>query len=462
MSAYATTHGILPMSLLQRLLVLTGLVLFLSTAALAEETAFIEPIEYEIIELENGLTLIVHEDHSVPVVSINTWFDIGSNYDPPQRSGFGHLFEHLFSQETENLEAGDFRQLVEAAGGNRNATINFDRTAYFENLPANRINLAMWLGAERLGGLRIQQDNFDREREVVKEERRQRVDNQPYGIARLEIGTLSTDWEPYKRPVIGSMEDLDAATLDDVVEFHERYYGPNNATMVVAGAVSVDQVRELADKYLADIPRGRDIEDLPPMPEVPRDDGERRKTIEDPLANLPAVVRSYTVPPQSHDDYHALDLLSNIFSVGESSRLYERLVRTEGAALAAVSHLDSRVGPGNLQVLALPNHGVEIERIEALIDEEVTRLIEEGVTERELEKARNHARANMIFNRQTVSGRAWALQSYRLYHGDIDAINTDLDRYMEVTVDDLRRVAATYLVPDNRAVITVVPADDAN
>ncbi len=431
--------------------------LTLAHAGLAQEAS---SIDFQTFQLDNGLTFIVHEDHSTPIVAVNVWYDVGSANEKPGRSGFAHLFEHMLFQETENLEKGDFDRYIEEAGGTLNGTTNEDRTAYFETVPSNRLNLVLWMEADRMANLKVTPENFEREREVVKEERRLRIDNQPYGQAFLTLDTLIADWEPYNHTVIGSMEDLNAATAEDVRQFYERYYVPNNATVVVAGDVTVDQVRALAEEYFGSIPRGEDVDPLPPFTPTPRGDGERRVTLEDPLANTPAYFAGFNIPPHSHEDSYALQLLSSMFSEGESSRLHQRLVKDEQAALVVFSFLDSRVGPGAFWFAALPNQGVEVERIEALVNEELEKLVNGGVDERELEKAKNQMRSNVIMGRLTVFSKSQELHHYRLYHADINEINTDLERYMAVTGDDIKRVARKYLVPANRSVVIVVPASE--
>jgi predicted Zn-dependent peptidase len=363
----------------------------------------------------------------------------------------------MLSQETDNLEQGELRRLVTAAGGSRNATTNEDRTAYYETLPSNRVNLAIWLHGERMARLIVDTENFEREREVVKEERRLRIENQPYMIGVETLDTLVADWLPYNHTVIGSMDDLNSATAQDALEFYEHYYVPNNATMVVAGDVTVEQVRDLVEEYLGDIPRGADPEPLPDFTSTPRTDGERRVVVEDRLANTPAFLAGFNIPPHNEADSYALQLLSSIFSQGESSRLHQRLVKEEKAALVVFSQMDSRVGPGMFFFAALPNQGVDIEAIEELIDDELEKLKSEGVTERELQKAKNQLRANQISGRQSVFSKAGSLHHYRLYHGDTAEINTDLERYMAVTVDDIRRVAREFLSAANRTVVIVVP-----
>ncbi|MBI4539467.1 MAG: insulinase family protein [Gemmatimonadetes bacterium] len=420
------------------------------------------PIAFDTFTLGNGLKFVVHEDHSTPIVAVNVWYDVGSANEPPRRSGFAHLFEHMLFEETENLDKGEFAELILGAGGTYNGTTNTDRTAYFETVPANRLNLALWLEAERMARLRVTKENFEREREVVKEERRRSIDNRPYGSAFLTLDTLMNDWPPYDHTVIGSMEDLNAATADDVLGFYRRFYVPNNATVVIAGDVTVAEVRALAEQYFGWVSRGAEPEALPRLPPVPRSDGERRATLEDKLANTPLYMAGFTLPPHDHRDTYALQLLSGIFSEGESSRLFQRLVKDEKAALTVFAGMDTRVGPSSFYFAALPNQGVGIERIEALVNDEVEKLQKEGVSERELQKSKNQLRAGQIMGRQTVFAKAESLHHYRLYHAAIGEINTDLANYMAVTPDDIRRAAGVYLVPANRTAILVMPGKSAS
>jgi predicted Zn-dependent peptidase len=262
----------------------------------------VPPIELETFTLENGLKVIVHEDHSTPIVAVNIWYDVGSANEETGRSGFAHLFEHMLFQETTNLEPGEFKKHILEAGGTYNGTTNQDRTAYFETVPSNRVNMALWLEAERMENLTVTPENFDREREVVKEERRLRIDNQPYGEAFLTLDTLTADWPPYDHTVIGSMDDLNAATADDVLAFYERYYVPNNAALVISGDVELEQARELVEEYFGDIPRGPEMQALPEFTPTPRSDGERREVLQDDLANTPIFFAGYNIPPHDHPD----------------------------------------------------------------------------------------------------------------------------------------------------------------
>lgn len=432
-----------------------------SAMASSAQSLSIPPIPIDTFTLSNGLQVIVSEDHSTPLVSVQVWYDVGSAHEAEGRSGFAHLFEHMLFEETEHLADGEISTLIQRAGGNQNGTTNTDRTAYYENLPSNRLNLAFWLHAERMARLVISEENFERQREVVKEERRLRVDNQPYQNAGLTLDTLLTDYRPYRHTIIGSMEDLDAATVGDVQSFYRDHYSPNNATVTVVGDVTTEQVRELAEEYFGAIPRGPEIPSLPPIPASPRTDGERRVEVQDPLAQLPLIWMAWNTPPANHPDQDALQILAQILSTGESSRLYRRLVNEEQVALSFIAQPDARVGPGSFRMGALPNQGVALRTLESLIYEEIEKVKNEGVTDRELEKALNQQRAGAIASRLTAQGKGQLLQSYRLFYGSPFEANRDLERLEAVTVEDIRRVARLYLVEQNRTVVTAVPSRPA-
>ncbi|MGD2070231.1 MAG: pitrilysin family protein [Gemmatimonadota bacterium] len=440
-----------------RILRLVALAL-LCPLALSAQQLEVPPIPIDTFSLDNGLKVVVSEDHSTPVVAVHMWYHIGSAVEEEGRSGFAHLFEHMLFEETENIKGEQFREFVNEAGGTFNGSTTQDRTNYFEIMPSNRVNLSLWLHAERMGRLVVSEENFENQREVVKEERRQRIDNQPYGKAILGIDTLATDYEPYKHTVIGTMDDLNAATAEDVRSFYERYYVPNNAVLTVVGDVTTDEIREMAEKYFGDFERGPEAHPYPPVPPSPRTDGERRAVLDDPLAQLPLVYMAYNVPPADHPDRFALNVLSNILSDGESSRLYRVLVKEEQVAPTVFSGFNLRRGPGTFVFGSLPNQGIEVSRIEDLIFQEVDRVKEEGVSDREVEKAVNNLRAGQVRSRLTVNGKANAIQNAILFFGDPYQVNRDLAEYESVTPEEVRRVARKYLIPENRTVIIARPA----
>jgi zinc protease len=416
-------------------------------------------IAHETYRLDNGLHVILAPDPSATAVAVNVWYDAGSRREPPGRSGFAHLFEHLMFQGSENVPPGDHSALVTRAGGSNNAYLIVDNTSFFQTLPPDRYNLGLWLEADRMRSLRITGESLRREIEVVKEERRLSFENSPYGMARLQTWFYmpydSTSCFGYAHSQIGSPEDLDAATLEDVQRFFEAYYLPNNATLTLVGAFDPAEARSLVRRYFGDIPRGGDpqaVECREPFRHLPA-----RATLRDANATLPSVMQSYGVVPASHPDADALNLLVSILTDGQSSRLHQRLVRTEQAALQVVGFTWERLGPGLVWLFAVANQGTELGELERLIDEELERVRRDGVTPEELEKARNNYRASAIRERQTVMGRAEALQWANHYLGDPGAIETRMARLMRITPDDLRRVANTYLTPDNRAVAVTLP-----
>jgi zinc protease len=440
----------------------TNLLMALAAAALLPASAVAQrtapPTQFQTFTLANGLRFIVHEDHSTPIVAVDVWYDVGSANEAVRRSGFAHLFEHMLFQETENLPKGAFDTYLEEAGGQLNGTTNQDRTMYYEIVPSNRVNLALWLEAERMARLKVTDENFKREREVVKEERRMRIDNAPYGNGFLMLDTLHTDYKPYRHTVIGTMDDLNAATAADVISFYKQYYVPNNATIVLAGDITVDQAKKFANEYFADIKTGQRVTPLPAPPAVPRTDGERRQTVEDKLASVPLVFGAYNVPPHEDNDVYALSLLAGVLGRGESSRLFQRLVKQEKAATFASSSLASNRMGGYMAFQAQPVQGVDPARVEQLLWEEVDKIKAQGVSAEELNKAKRQFIAGQIMSRQMVLSKAEAIQHARFMHNDIESVNTDLDKYNAVTLDDIKRVAAKYLVPANRTVVTVVPA----
>lgn len=417
-------------------------------------------LDFERYHLDNGLEVVLAPDHSVPVVAVDVWYRVGAANEQPGRTGFAHLFEHMMFQGSANVGKGEHMQLIERAGGSMNGTTGSDRTNYFQTLPASQLPLGLWLEADRMRSLNVDQENLDNQREVVKEERRMRVDNQPYGVSiRAAISTVPYDAEgcfAYGHEGIGSMEDLDAAQLEDVQAFFRTYYAPNNATLTVVGDYDEAQVRGLIEDYFGGIPGGPDVPDFEcadPFSHLPV-----RQVFRDTNANLPAIFMSYGMPRSVEDDVPALRLLARILAGGESSRLHQRLVREDQAAVEILYLPDFRRGPGLLVLGAIANQGVDAERLERVLDEEIERVRSEGVRPDELEKARNQARAETIRGLQTALGTAEALQEANFIHGDPRAVHTRLQALAEVDADDLRRVATRYLDPSNRAVVITEPA----
>jgi zinc protease len=424
-----------------------------SLAAAAEEG--VGYIEYKEYKLDNGLRVVLSEDHSVPIVVVNIWYHVGSANEDPGRSGFAHLFEHLMFEGSENVGKSDHFKYVSDAGGSANGSTTQDRTNYYEVLPSHRLNLGLWLEADRMRSLTVTDEKFENQRETVKEERRQGVDNQPYGKAFLVADTLAYDYPPYTHSVIGRMVDLDAARAEEVQAFFDKYYTPSNAVLVVAGDLDPAKTMKMIEEYFGDIPGRAAIPKLKGTEPISK--GERRSVVDSPKANVPALFLGYNTPETANGDTPALELLGKILFDGESSRLHKRLVKDEEAAFAVFGFYDSRLGPSLFRIIAAANAGVDIGVSERLIFEEIEKLQKEGISEEELNKAKVKFKTDFIQSRQTVMGKAEAIQSYVFFYNDLARINRDLDDYMKVTKDDLARVANKYLGKDNRTVVIALP-----
>ena len=413
-------------------------------------------IQYESYALPNGLRVVLSEDHSTPIVTVDVWYHVGSADERLRRSGFAHLFEHMMFQGSAHVRKAEHFQLVERAGGEVNGSTNEDRTNYFETLPSNRLNLGLWLEADRMRSLSITQENFEIQRSTVKEERRLGVDNQPYARAVLEGMTQPFDSAgclAYAHTVIGSMADLDSARVEDVQAFFHQYYAPNNAVLTVSGDFVPAVARRLIQQYFGDIPRTDTP--APVRCDVAFSRGARTIATVDSNANLPAVALVFAVPDRDHADAPAIELLASILTDGESSRLNRKLVREERVAVGAAGFNNLHTTAGVALFYAIANQGVEPSRLEQLLSAEIERVVSDTVPQAELTKAQNQFRAGAVRTRQTTLGVAEALQEALRFHGDLEVANTEVQRYLSVTTADLRRVAQRYFVPANRLTIVV-------
>ena len=430
--------------------------LFLAAQLQAQEPG---RIPFETYTLDNGLRVILSENHTAQVITVNVWYDVGSRNERPGRTGFAHLFEHMMFQGSDNVKKAEHFQLVERSGGGANGTTQPDRTNYYETLPSNRLNLGLWLEADRMRSLAITDSNLTNQTETVKEERRLRVDNQPYGAAIFEGPQALFDPAtcfPYSHSIIGSMADLDSATVNDVSGFFKLYYAPNNATLVVTGDFNPADAKRLIQEYFGAIPR---VEPPPPVEcNQAFNTGPIKRRMQDPNANLPAVLLMYRTPAEDHADTPALALLGVLLGQGESSRLNRKLVREAKAAVssqAIAGPFGPRRGPNLFLTYAIANQGVGPDSLDLLLSGEMARLAGGGITEEELTKAKNSLRSMVIRSRQTSMDVAENLQYATLYLGGPEAVNTDFARYMAVTREDLVRVAQTYFRADNSLTIIV-------
>ncbi len=425
-------------------------------SAAAQEPA---RIMFDTYKLANGLTVILAPDRTSQVVAIDVWYNVGSRNEALGRTGFAHLFEHMMFQGSANVKKAEHFQLIERAGGEMNGSTAEDRTNYYEALPSNRLNLGLWLEADRMRSLAITDSNFANQREAVKEERRLRVDNQPYTGAIFEGMYALADSAtclPYAHSVIGSMDDLNAAKTPDVKAFFDLYYAPNNATLTVVGDFDPTPTKALIQQYFGEIPRGQSP---PPVTcQATFSPGAIHRTWPDPKASLPAVMLAYRLPEYKSADTPALELLASILGQGESSRINKTVVREKKLAQAAFvlsNPFGPRRGPGVLLALGIANQGVKVDSIAAALAAEFNRVAREGVTEAELSKAKNGYRTQLIIQQQRALNKAEALQSASLFLGEPDAVNTNWRRFLAVTGADIKRVAATYFRPENSLTILI-------
>jgi len=417
-------------------------------------------VPFQSFTLPNGLQVIVHEDHSLPLVAVNIWYHVGSADEKPGRTGFAHLFEHIMFMGSQHVPTGEFDRLLEAAGADNNGSTTEDRTNYYEDAPSNALALALWLDSDRMGFLlpEITAEKVDLQRGVVQNERRQSYENRPYGLAEENIlKRLFPPHHPYSWPVIGSMADLSAATLEDVRDFFRTYYTPNNATLVIAGDVTPKDVRRLVERYFGDIPPGPTVTRTPPPPvELGAD---AYATLEDRV-QLPRVYNAWHTVKAFADDDATLDVLANVLAGGRPSRLYKRLVYELQIATEVVAFQESGRIDGKVEVFATARPGHELSELQRVIDEELKRLVAEGPTAREVERARNTFEAQFLTRLERVGGfggKADQLNFYNYFVGTPDYFEKDLDRYRQVTAADVQRVARRYLTDAHRVVLSVVP-----
>ena len=433
----------------------------LVAAALTVSPAAITPpkITFTDTRLSNGLRLIVAEDHVAPVFSIAVVYNVGSRDERNERTGFAHLFEHMMFKGSENVGPGEHFYTIFSNGGTMNGTTNKERTLYFETMPANQLEAGLFLEADRMRSLAIVKDNLDNQRNAVQEERRQGVDNQPYGRTFDAVDELAIDNPAYKHSVIGSMDDLSAASTQDVAAFFQTYYAPNNAIIAVTGDVATAVVRSLARKYFESIP----AQPAPPAVDVaqPPQQSERRLTLPDPLARLPRLDVGYRIPSDLAPDGDAVDLLNLVLSNGRSSRFYESLVRQKQLAVNVGAFAPNSRGPRLLRIVATPTPGKSVADLEAAIDAEVERIKSGPIAGWEVDKARNTARRQMVASLGSSLSRAVQLAENALMFDDPGRINTAYDRIAKVTAADLQRVAKQYLTRENRTVVITNPAPPA-
>ncbi len=497
---------------IKNLLLVPALLLSFGVSAQLKKIDFVE------YDLDNGLHVILHEDHSTPIVAVTALYHVGSKNENPERTGFAHFFEHLLFEGSQNIKRGEFDTYIENAGGTLNANTSQDRTFYHEILPSNQLELGLWLESERMLHANIETKGIETQREVVKEEKRQRVDNQPYGSLLEQTFAHGFKEHPYKWVPIGSMAHLNAATDEEFYEFYKTFYVPNNAVLSIAGDIDIATTKELIKKYFGSMPGGKvlsvyrdlvtlsvtevmqrymkdktteekdefanDLKTLHPydvinkwfkdikkdteFPEIPRPTvvepplgGEVRDTVYDNI-QLPAVIMAYRIPAQGTPDFYAVEMLSQLLSQGESSRLTKSVVNDQQKALFVGAFPMPLEDPGLTLAFGITNMGVEPKELEDAIEKEYDKVKNELISEKEFQKLKNQIENDFVSSNSSDAGIAESLANYYTYFGDANLINTEIERYMKVTREDIKRVANKYFVKDNRVVLYYLPKPEEN
>lgn len=417
-------------------------------------------IKFEKYTLPNGLQVILHKDNSVPLISTNIWYHVGSARENPGKTGFAHLFEHLMYEGSENVPDGRYDEITDGSGGLNNGSTSNDRTNYWTLIPKNYLEPVLWLESDRMGFLlgAITQDRLDIQRAVVKNERRQNYENQPYGMANVKlIEALYPPDAPYHWLTIGSQEDLDAASLDDVKNFFKQYYGPNNASLCIGGDIDIEETKKLVEKYFGDIPAGPEVPKGKPI--VHNLSGVKRLLLEDKV-ELPRLYIYWLSTPKYSTDDAALDLLAQILSDGKNARLYKSLVYEKQIAQEVYAFQYGQELSGYFGIVVTGKPDQNLKQLETEISAELEKIIQDGIADREIQRAKNSTRASFIYRLQQVGGfgsKTDQLNNYNVFLGDPGKFNYDLERYQNVSKDDIKNVVVKFLQNKGRVILSVVP-----
>ena len=430
-------------------------ILSLTSAFLVAFSINAQQVEFEEYDLNNGMHVILHQDNSAPVVTTAVMYHVGAKDEQPDRTGMAHFFEHLLFEGTENIDKGEWFKIVAANGGKNNANTTDDRTYYYEIFPSNNLELGLWMESERLLHPIIGQDGVDTQNEVVKEEKRLRVDNQPYSRFLEYVKKEIFKKHPYKGTTIGEMQHLDDATLEDFLAFNKKFYVPNNATLVVAGDIDVANAKKLIEAYFGPIPRGADIERTV-IQEEPITSPIAAKGY-DPNIQIPAIMTAYRTPSMKTKDSRVLDMISSYLSTGKSSVLYKKLVDTKKMALQAGAINLSQEDYGTYIIFGLPQGETKLADIVTEIDEEIVKLQTELISEKTYQKLQNQFENQFVNSNSSVEGIANSLARYNVLYGDTNLINTEIEIYRSITREDIREVAKKYLNPNQRVTLEYLP-----
>ncbi len=413
--------------------------------------AQLNEIDYVEYDLDNGLHVILHQDNATPIVVVSVMYHVGSKNEKPDRTGFAHFFEHLLFEGSENIDRGQFDKYITNAGGANNAYTSQDKTYYYELLPSNQLELGLWLESERMLHAKVDITGVETQREVVKEERRQRYENQPYGSLILETLSRSYKEHPYQWAPIGSMDHLNAATEDDYKQFYKDFYTPNNAVLSIAGDIDIEETKAMIDKYFSTIPVKTPEIYRPEIVEPPLT-GAVVDTIYDNI-QLPAVIYAYRIPALGTDDFYAVSMLNTLLSGGQSSRLNRAIVDEQQLAVATGSFPFDLEDPGIALAYGIANMGVDPMQLQSAMDAVIKQTQEELISEEEFNKLRNQQEASFVTANARIAGIAESLANYYTFYGDTNLINTELDKYLAVTREDIQRVAQKYFNEDNRVIL---------
>jgi len=430
----------------------------LATLLMMTLTISAQEVKFEEYDLSNGMHVILHQDNTAPVVTTSVMYHVGAKDENPERTGFAHFFEHLLFEGTKNIPKGEWFTIVTSNGGSNNANTTDDRTYYYEVFPSNNVELGLWMESERLLHPVINQDGVDTQNEVVKEEKRLRVDNSPYGKFLEVIKVNMFKKHPYKGTTIGKMEHLDAATLEEFQAFNKKFYIPNNAVLVVAGDIDVEAVKVMIEDYFGPIPRGEDIVRNFPK-EDPITEPMRAKAY-DPNIQIPAVMAAYRTPSFKDRDSYVLSMISTYLSDGKTSKLYKKIVDDKKMALQVGAIDFSQEDYGTYILYGLPLGDVTLDDLIVEMDEEIAKLQSELISERDYQKIQNKFENNFVSSNSSIEGIANSLARYYMLYGDVNLINNEIDIYRSITREEIKTVANKYLNANQRLVLEYLPESD--
>lgn len=429
----------------------------LASLVLATFVLTAQEVKFEEYDLDNGMHVILHQDNSAPVVTTSVMYHVGAKDENPERTGFAHFFEHLLFEGTKNIPRGEWFTIVTSNGGSNNANTTDDRTYYYEVFPSNNVELGLWMESERLLHPIINQIGVDTQNEVVKEEKRLRVDNSPYGRFLENVKKNMFKKHPYRWTTIGSMDHLDAATLEEFQAFNKKFYVPNNAVLVVAGDIDIPSVKKMVEDYFGPIPRGEDIVRNFPK-EDPLTEVIKAKAY-DPNIQIPAVMTAFRTPSFKERDAYVLDMISNYLSTGKSSKLYKKLVDEKKMALQAGAINLSQEDYGTYIIFGLPLGENSLDDLVKEIDEEIVKLQNELISDRDYQKLQNRFESQFVNSNSSIEGIANSLARYHMLYGDTNLINNEIDIYRSITREEIKEVANKYLTLDKRLILEYLPEE---